>query len=106
EACEREIDKKITIAKSMVLRREMTREGFKDHTKDVEPEHHELPHVGKHDRDLPLASCGSMLAETTWATGTHLNPPGDLAFVLGFPVSSTTSNQQASLGSKRASIEM
>ncbi|KAH9310440.1 hypothetical protein KI387_025475, partial [Taxus chinensis] len=86
----------------MALRREMAREGFIAHVEDMEPEHQELPHLGKHDRDPPLASHRSVPVETTWATGAHLNPPGDLALALGFPVSSMTSNQQANLGSRRA----
>ncbi|KAH9304629.1 hypothetical protein KI387_009033, partial [Taxus chinensis] len=59
----------------------MAREGFEAHIEDVEPERQELPHLGKHDRDSPSASRRSMLAEITWASGTHLNPPGNLALV-------------------------
>ncbi|KAH9315076.1 hypothetical protein KI387_023703, partial [Taxus chinensis] len=86
----------------MVLRREMAREGFEAHVEYVELEHQELPHIGKHEKDPPLASHRSVPTETTWAMGVHLNPPGDLALALGFPVSSMTSNQQANLGSRRA----
>ncbi|KAH9307013.1 hypothetical protein KI387_011417, partial [Taxus chinensis] len=67
--------------------REMAREGFKAHVEDVELEHLDLPHLGKHGREPSLASYESALIETTWAMGVHLNLPGDLALALGFPVS-------------------
>ncbi|KAH9299628.1 hypothetical protein KI387_031310, partial [Taxus chinensis] len=74
----------------MELRREMAREGFGAHVEDMEPGHQELPHLGKHDREPSSSSQGSMPVEMTWAMGTHLNPPGNLALALGFPVSSMT----------------
>ncbi|KAH9300467.1 hypothetical protein KI387_012050 [Taxus chinensis] len=60
------------------------------------------PHLGKHDREPSSASYESAPVETTWAVGAHLNLPGNLALALGFLVSSTTSSQQASLGSRVA----
>ncbi|KAH9330540.1 hypothetical protein KI387_002648, partial [Taxus chinensis] len=60
----------------------MAHEGFGAHVRDVEPEHQELPHLGNHDRDPSLASRRRAPTETTWAAGTHLNPPGNLSLAL------------------------
>ncbi|KAH9331824.1 hypothetical protein KI387_003932, partial [Taxus chinensis] len=101
KACEREIEKHHFITESMALRREMAHEGFTSHIEDMEPEHQELPHLGKHDRDPPMDSHRCVLVKTTGAIGVHRNPPGDLALALSFPLSSMTSIQQANLGSRR-----
>ncbi|KAH9326702.1 hypothetical protein KI387_006880, partial [Taxus chinensis] len=55
EAHEKEIEKQGSIAESMALRREMARERFIADVEGVDPEHQELPHLGKHDRDPPLS---------------------------------------------------
>ncbi|KAH9313596.1 hypothetical protein KI387_022223, partial [Taxus chinensis] len=84
----------------MALSREMAREGFEAHTEVIEPKHLELAHLGNHDREPSSTSYGSAPIETTWAAGTHLNLPGNLGLVFGFPVSSIASSQQAILGSR------
>ena len=82
----------------------MAREGFMAHVEDMETEHQEIPHLTNHDIDPFSASQGSIPIENTWAVGMHINPPGDLAFALGFSISSMISNQQANLGSRRVRV--
>ncbi|KAH9318416.1 hypothetical protein KI387_020185, partial [Taxus chinensis] len=60
----------------------MAHEGFGAYVKGVEPEHQELPYLGKHERELSSASHRNVSAEMTWVIGVHLNLPGNLALAL------------------------
>ena len=88
----------------MALWRELDHEGFGAHTEDVEPEHLELPHLGKHDRETSSASHRSVPIEMTWATSMHLNLPCNIALTLGFLVSITSIRHQANLGSREVGV--
>ncbi|KAH9292531.1 hypothetical protein KI387_042279, partial [Taxus chinensis] len=63
------VSKKHDIEESVELRRMMSHEGFEAHVEDVEPEHQDLPHLGKHSRESPSASDESASEEEilrTW----------------------------------------
>ncbi|KAH9320511.1 hypothetical protein KI387_015150, partial [Taxus chinensis] len=72
--------------------REMDCEGFKAHVKDVELEHLELPHLGKHGRESSLVLDESSFEKILRIASAHLIPPGNLALTLGVPLYETVIN--------------
>ncbi|KAH9300044.1 hypothetical protein KI387_011627, partial [Taxus chinensis] len=75
ELHKRDLEKQCEVVEWMGLWREMAHEGFRAHVEDMEQEHLDLPHLGKHGREPSSASDESAPVEMTWAMGVHLNLP-------------------------------
>ena len=78
------MEKKCDIEEFVDLRRMMSCEVFEARVEDIEPEHQDLPHLGKRSRESPPASDESMPnEERLMIAGAHMIPPCNLALMLG-----------------------